>query len=81
MFYPEFDEKESVVWPLVKQLLQSSFPLWELVIDLSDVHRLQIGVTVARVGLADVHKQVLVKLERQKCISGDEQGQRRQVFS
>lgn len=76
MFYPELDEKESVVWPFVKKLLQASFLLRELVIDLPDVHRLQIGVAVARVGLADVHEQVLVELERQKCISGYEQSQK-----
>ncbi len=44
MFYPELDEKESIVWPFVKQLLQASFLLWEFVVDLPDVHRLQIGV-------------------------------------
>lgn len=38
MFYPELDKKESVVWPFVKQLLQASFLLWELVVDLPDVH-------------------------------------------
>ena len=75
MFYPELDEKESVVLPFVKQLLQAPFLLGELVIDLPDVHRLQIGVTVARVGLADMHEQVLVELERQKCISGDKRNQ------
>lgn len=72
MFYPKFDEKERVVWPFIKQLLQAAFLLWELVIDLPDVHRLQIGVTVARVGLTNMHKQVFVELEKQKCISGEE---------
>lgn len=62
--------------PFVEQLLQASFLLRELVVDLSDVHRLQIGVAVARVGLADVHKQVLVELERQKCITGHERSQK-----
>lgn len=81
MFYPKLDEKESVVWPFVKQLPQASFLFWELVVDLSDIHRLQIGVAVARVGLANVHKQVLVELERQKCISGNEQSQKWQVSS
>lgn len=70
--YPELYEKESIVWPFVKQLLQSSLLLWELVIDLPDVHRLQIWVTVAWVGLANMYKQVLVELKRQKCISGNE---------
>lgn len=60
------------MWPFVKQLLQSSLLFWELVIDLPDVNRLQIWVTVAWVGLANMHKQVLVELERQKCKSGDE---------
>lgn len=80
MFYPELDEKESVGWPLVKQLFQAPFLLWELVIDLPDVHRLQIGVAVARIGLADMHKQVLVELEKQKCISGNERIQKWQMF-
>lgn len=69
------------MWPFVKQLLQASFLLWELVVDLPDVHRLQIGVTVARVGLANMHKQVLVELEKQKCISGGEQSQKCQMSS
>ena len=47
---------------LVKELLQTPLPLGELVVDLPDVHRLQVGVAVAGVGLADVHKQVLVEL-------------------
>lgn len=53
--------------PFVKELFQAPLLLRELVIDLPDVHRLQIGVTIAGVGLADVHKQVLVELERQKA--------------
>lgn len=81
MFYPELDEEERIVRPFVKQLLQASFLLWELVVDLSDVHRLQIGVAVARVGLADVHEQVLVELEGQKCISGGEKSQKGQMSS
>lgn len=67
-FYPEFDEKESIVWPFVKQLFQATFLLRELVVYLPDVHGLQVGVTVARVGLSNVHKQVLVELQRQENI-------------
>lgn len=66
MFHPELDEEESVVRPFLKQLLEASLLFRELVVDLPDVHRLQIGVAVARVGLADVHKQVLVELEQTK---------------
>lgn len=40
MPYPELDEKESIVWPFVKKVLQASFLLWELVIDLPNIHRL-----------------------------------------
>lgn len=54
------------MWPFVKQLLEASLLFRELVIDLSDIHRLQVGVAVAGVRLADVDKQVFVKLERQK---------------
>lgn len=53
--------------PFVKQLLEASLLFRELVVDLPDIHRLQVGIAVARVGLADVDKQVLVKLGRQKC--------------
>lgn len=79
MSYPKLDKKESIVWPFVKKLLQASFLLWKLVVDLPNIHRLQIGVAVAWIGLADVYKQVLVKLERQKCLSGGEQSQKWQV--
>lgn len=69
ILYPKFDQKEGVMWPFVKKLLQSSFLLWELVVNLSDVHRLQIWVTVAGVGLANMYKQVFVELQRHKYIS------------
>lgn len=55
------------MWPFVKQLLEASLLFRELVVDLPDIHRLQVGVAVARVRLADVDEQVFVKLERQKC--------------
>lgn len=64
------------MWPFVKKLLQASLLLRELVVDLPDVHRLQTGVAVAGVGLADVYEQVLVKLEKQKCLSGGEPSQK-----
>lgn len=74
--YPELDQEESIVWPFVKKLLQASLLLRELVVDLPNVHRLQTGVAVAGVGLADVYEQVLVKLEKQKCLSGGEPSQK-----
>lgn len=52
--------------PFVEELLQASLLLRELVVDLPNVHGLQAGVAVARVGLTDVHKQVLIKLEKQQ---------------
>lgn len=36
--YPELDEEERVVWPFFKKLLQASFLLWELVVDLPNIH-------------------------------------------
>lgn len=54
------------MWPFVKQFLEASFLFRELVVDLPDIHRLQVRVAVARVRLADVDKQVFVKLGRQK---------------
>lgn len=42
--------------PFVEKLLEAPFLLREFVIDLPDVHRLQIGVAVGRVGLSDVNK-------------------------
>lgn len=45
--YPELYKEEGIGWPLFKELLQAPFLLRELVIDLPDVHRLEVGVTVA----------------------------------
>lgn len=56
IFYPKLDKKESILGPFVEKFLEAPFLLREFVIDLPDVHRLQIGVAVGRVGLADVHK-------------------------
>lgn len=56
------------MWPFVKQLLEAPLLFRELVVDLPDIHRLQVGVAVTWVRLADVDKQVFVKLERQKCL-------------
>ncbi len=60
--HPKFDEEEGVLRALLVQLLESSRLLGELVVDLSDVHRLQQRVAVRGVGLADVHKQVFAVL-------------------
>lgn len=70
--YPELDKEERVCWSFLKQLLQTSFLLREFVIDLPDVHSLQIRVRVCWVWLTNVHKQVLVELLRseQRAISG-----------
>lgn len=65
------------MWPFVKKLLQASLLLRELVVDLPNVHRLQTGIAVAGVGLADVYEQVLVKLWKQKCLSGGEPSQKK----
>lgn len=58
--------------PFVEELLQASLLLRELVVDLPNVHGLQAGVAVARVGLTDVHKQVLIKLEKQQVPNNQE---------
>lgn len=57
---PELDEKEGIVWPFFIQLLQSSFLLWELVVDLPHIYRLQHGVTVAGVWGPNVDKKVFM---------------------
>lgn len=54
--HPEFDQVESVLRALAKELLEAALLLGELVIYLPDVHTLQQGVAVARAALADVHK-------------------------
>lgn len=71
--HPELNQEESVVRSFFKELLQAPLLLWELVIDLPNIHRLQAGVAVARVGLTDVHKQVLIKLEKQVPNNQDEE--------
>lgn len=45
--YPEFDKEEGIGWPPFKELLQAPFLLRELVIDLPDIHCLEVGVIVA----------------------------------
>lgn len=60
---PELDQVESVLRAHAEQLLQAALLLGELVVDLPDVDALQHRVAVARVALADVHKQVLVVLK------------------
>lgn len=46
--YPEFHEKKGIRRSPFKELLESTLFLWELVIDLADVHGFEVGVTVAR---------------------------------
>lgn len=75
--HPELHEKESILGPLPKELLQPALLLGELVVDLADVHRLQQRVAVGMVGVADVHEEVFVVLQgRHGKISaeGEEQG-------
>lgn len=67
--YPELDQVEGVLWALIKQLLQTSLLLGELVVDLPDVHTLQQRIAVAQAALADVHKKVLVVLRREKHLN------------
>lgn len=63
--HPELDQEESVLRAFLIELLEASLLLRELVIDLPDVHRLQQGVTVGRVGLTDVDKQVFAILQNE----------------
>lgn len=46
--YPELHEKKGIGRSPFKELLESTLFLWELVIDLADVHSFEVGVTVAR---------------------------------
>lgn len=67
--HPELDQVECVMWALSKQLLEAALLLWELVIDLPNVHTLQQWVAIAWTTLADVHKQVLVVLRGEKKLN------------
>lgn len=61
--YPEFDEEEGVLGAFSIQLLQPSLLLWKFVINLTDVHRLQQGVTVRMICLPNMYEEVLVVLK------------------
>lgn len=61
--HPEFDEEESVLGAFLIKLLEAALLLWELVVDLPDVHSLQQRVTVGRVGLSNVDEQVFAVLQ------------------
>lgn len=64
--YPELHEEKGIGGSPFKELLEPALLLWEFVIDLADVHGFEVGVAVARAGLADVHEQVLVVLWREE---------------
>lgn len=60
--YPKLDEKEGVLWATLIELLEATFLLRKLVVDLADVHGLQQRVAVRGVRLADVHEEVFAVL-------------------
>lgn len=60
--YPKLDEKEGVLGPTLIELLEATFLLRKLVVDLADVHGLQQRVAVRGVRLADVHEEVFAVL-------------------
>lgn len=64
--YPELYEEEGILRAFAKKLLQPSFLLWEFVINLTNVHRLQQGIAVRVICLTDVYKKVLVVLQRKQ---------------
>lgn len=57
---PELDEEECIVWPFFVQLLQASFFLRELVVDLPHIYGFQHWVVVTGVRGADVYKKVFI---------------------
>lgn len=61
--HPEFDEEERVLGAFLIKLFEAALLLWELVVNLPDVHSLQQGVTVRGVGLSNVDKQVFAVLQ------------------
>lgn len=54
--HPEFNEEERILGTFSIQLLQPSFLFWEFVVNLTDVHRLQQGITVRMICLSDMYK-------------------------
>lgn len=66
--HPELHQEEGVMRPFSKQLLQPALLLWEFIVDLTYVHRLQERVAVGKIRLADVHEQMLVVLRREVVI-------------
>lgn len=55
---PKFDQEESALWTFVIEFLQT-FLLWELVVNLANVYRLEHWVIVRGRWLTNVHKKVL----------------------
>lgn len=60
--HPELNQEESVLRAFLIQVLESSFLLGKLVVDLSDVHGLQQRVAVGGVSLANVDEQMFAVL-------------------
>ncbi len=63
--HPELNQEEGVLRSFSKQLLQPAFLLRKFVVDLTYVHCLQERVAVRMIRLADVHKQMLVVLQKE----------------
>lgn len=63
--HPELDQEEGVLRSFSKQLLQPTLLLREFVVDLTYIHCLQKRVVVWIIRLADVHKQMLVVLQKE----------------
>ncbi len=63
--HPELNQEEGVLRSFSKQLLQPALLLRKFVVDLTYVHCLQERVAVRMIRLADVHKQMLVVLQKE----------------
>lgn len=74
--YPELHEEKGVGRSPFKELLETTLPLGELVVNLADVHGFEVGVAVAGARLADVHEQVLIVLWTEKNWSEGPRGRR-----
>lgn len=60
--HPEFNKEEGVLRAFLIKLFEPALLLWELVIDLPDVHSFKERVAVGGVGLSNVDKQVFAVL-------------------
>lgn len=64
--HPKLYKEKGILGAFAKELLQAPLLFGEFIINLTNIHRLQQGIVVGVICLSDVHKEMLVVLDRKR---------------